>query len=145
MKTLLTTFIAAFALQTAFAEGDGWLTSLPKALEQAKKESKLVLLDFNGSDWCPPCIQLKKDVFGSSEFKKFAKENLVLVDVDFPRRKSQPKDQATANEALSEKFKVESFPTILVVDASGKQLMRDEGYGGESPMDYVAKLRKLRK
>jgi len=145
MKTLLTTLLAAFALHTASAAGDGWTTDLPKALEQAKKENKLVLIDFTGSDWCPPCIELKKNVFDSAEFKKFAQDNLVLVDVDFPKRKKQDPKLTAANEALSEKYKVESFPTILVVDATGKQIFRDEGYGGEPAADYVGKLKKLRK
>src|SRR5206468_351595 len=113
MKTLITTLLAVFTLCAARAE-DGWLTNVPKALDQAKKDKKLVLLDFNGSDWCPPCIKLRKDIFGSSEFKKFAKDNLVLVDLDFPRRKTQPADIKSANEALSEKYKIEGFPTIIV-------------------------------
>src|ERR1051325_3693222 len=145
MKKLTATLLAAFAIyQVSAAEGD-WLNSLPKALEHAKKEKKLVLLDFNGSDWCPPCIKLKKDVFGSADFKKFAKDNLVLVDVDFPRRKAQPADIKAANDALSEKYKIEGFPTIIVLNADGKEVNREVGYDGESPKDYVGKLKKLKK
>lgn len=145
MKKLTATLLAAFACYQLSAAGDDWGTDLPKALEQAKKEKKLVLLDFNGSDWCPPCIKLKKDVFGTDDFKKFAQDNLVLVDLDFPRRKAQAAEIKAANEKLSEQYKIESFPTIIVLDANGKQVSREEGYGGESAKDYVGKLKKLRK
>lgn len=141
----LTLFALAFSLAAALAAGDGWTTDYPKALEQAKKEKKVVLLDFNGSDWCPPCVALKKQVFETDEFKKFAAEKLVLVDVDFPKRKKQAKELAEANEKLSEKFKVESFPTILLVDATGKVLHREEGYADESAKDYIALLKKALK
>ena len=145
MKALLTTLLAALALVTARANEGDWLTNFPDALAKAKKENKLVLLDFNGSDWCPPCMAIKKNVFASAEFKKYAKDNLVLVDVDFPKKKKQDGKIAAANEALMDKFKVESFPTILLVDADGKQVHREEGYDDETPMDYIAKLKKLRK
>ena len=63
MKTLLTTLaLAAFALQL-HASGDAWTTDLPAAKDTAKKENKLILMDFTGSDWCPPCVALKKQVF----------------------------------------------------------------------------------
>jgi thiol:disulfide interchange protein len=124
--------------------GGDWLTSLPQALAQAGQEKKLVLVDFNGSDWCPPCMQLKKDVFSSAEFRAFARQNLVLVDVDFPQRKAQSAELKAANEALSKQFKIEGFPTILVLDASGKELNRDVGYDGEGAAAYVARLSKLR-
>jgi protein disulfide-isomerase len=137
--------VLTLTLAAACAAGDSWSTDYPKALEQAKKEKKVVLLDFNGSDWCPPCVALKKQVFETEEFKKFAGEKLVLVDVDFPRRKKQPKDLAAANEKLSEQFKVESFPTILLVDATGKVLLREEGYADESAKDYIAILKKALK
>src|SRR5947209_4080600 len=68
-------------------ESSQWLTDLPKAQAKAKAENKMLLMDFAGSDWCPPCMALKKKVFSSSEFEAFAKTSLVLVDVDFPRRK----------------------------------------------------------
>ncbi len=145
MKHLATLFTLAVALVAARAAEGGWLTDYDAAVAQAKKENKLILMDFNGSDWCPPCMAIKKNVFNSAEFKQYAKDHLVLVDVDFPRRKPQDPKLAAHNEKLSDKFKIESFPTILVIDASGKQLSREEGYDGESALDYIGKLKKLRK
>ena len=69
--------------------------------------------------------------------------NLVLLDVDFPMQKKQSDAQKKANEALSDKFKIEGYPTLVVVNAEGNQLWREEGYAGESPKEYVAKLKKI--
>lgn len=130
--------------QVATASDVAWLTDLAKAQAEAKKERKLVLLDFNGSDWCPPCRVLKKEVFSSPEFQKFAKQNLILVDVDFPENKPQPKKLKAANQALAEKFGVDGFPTVVVLGSDGKELEKKSGYQGESPKAYIAELEKLK-
>ena len=110
---------------------------------QAKAEHKLVLMDFTGSDWCPPCKQLKKNVFSSEGFATFAKANLVLVEVDFPRAKKQSAELKKANQALSEKFAIEAYPTVIVLSSEGKQLSKDTGYDGSSAKNFVAKLEKV--
>jgi protein disulfide-isomerase len=145
MKRLLTAALGLFlVLQLQAAEGE-WMTDLSKAQAKAKTEKKLVLVDFTGSDWCPPCRALHKNVFSDKEFTEYAKKNLVLVEVDFPRRKEQPAELKKANRALAEKYNVESFPTVLVFDSNGKQLDRKEGYGGDSAKNFVASLEKLKK
>lgn len=121
---------------------DAWLTDYPKAQAQAKEQKKAILMDFTGSDWCPPCMQLKKTVLSSAEFSKFASEKLVLVEVDFPQNKKQSDALKKANEALEKKFKVDGYPTVIVVDADGKELLREVGYDGASAKEYVAKLSK---
>ena len=131
--------------QAAWADEPQWLTDLAKAQAQAKAQNKMVLMDFNGSDWCPPCKALRKQVFSSEEFAKYAKDNLVLVDVDFPRHKEQPSSQKKANEALAEKFNVEGFPTVIVLSSEGKQLDKTVGYDEERPKEFIARLEKLKK
>ena len=145
MKTLALLCALAFSASQLIHAEDTWLTSLPKALEQAKAEKKLVLLDFTGSDWCPPCKNLHKTVLTSEEFSKFAKENLVLVEVDFPRAKEQSAELKTANKELSAKFQVRGYPTLIVLDAEGKELFKKVGYGGTPAKEYVAELAKLKK
>jgi protein disulfide-isomerase len=145
MKKLGLTLIAAWAvMQGTLAADATWLTDLAKAQATAKQEKKLVLLDFTGSDWCPPCKALHKNVLTSKEFVDFAKENLVLVEVDFPRTKKLPAAQQKANDALAKKYNIEGFPTIIVLDAEGKKLSQDVGYDGTKAKDYVAKLQKLK-
>lgn len=104
----------------------------------------MVLMDFNGSDWCPPCKALRKNVLSSQEFTDFAKKNLVLVDVDFPRHKQLPEEQKKANDALSQKFNIEGFPTVIVLSSEGKQLSKKVGYDGQNAKDFIAELEKLK-
>lgn len=145
MKKLGISLIAALALlQAAHAAEGTWLTDLDKAKATAKQEKKLVLMDFTGSDWCPPCIALHKNVLTSKEFVEFANENLVLVVVDFPHKTKLSEEQTKANEELAKKFKVEGFPTVVVLDSNGKELSKNVGYGGETAKEFVAKLKALK-
>lgn len=122
-----------------------WLTDLPKAIAQAKADKKMVFMDFTGSDWCPPCKALHKNVLTSKAFEDYAKTNLVLVVVDFPHSIQQTEELKKANKELSEKYNIEGFPTIVVLDSEGNRLSSDVGYGGEEPKDFIAKLEKLKK
>ena len=144
MKALAFLATLVIATSAVFAE-DSWITDLPKAMEQAKAEKKMVLLDFTGSDWCPPCKSLHKNVLTSAEFSKFAKDNLVLVELDFPKSKPLSDEIKAANKALGAKYGIKGYPTVIVLDAEGKELFRKVGYGGTPAADYVAELAKLKK
>jgi protein disulfide-isomerase len=76
--------IFTFAVNGKAAEAN-WLTDYDQALAQAKQENKKVLIDFTGSTWCPPCIQMHKEVLTQKEFIDYAGKNLVLLLVDLPR------------------------------------------------------------
>ena len=130
-------------LQVTAAEAE-WTTDLPKALAKAKAENKLVLIEFTGSDYCPPCKALHKTVMTSPEFVSYAKTNLVLVEADCPRSKEQSKELKTSNAALSRRFKIEGYPTVIVLNGEGRQLKKDVGYDGQSANDFVAALKKLK-
>lgn len=145
MKKLLLLLTVTFAALTLSAADAEWLTDFPKAQAKAKAEKKFVFLDFTGSDWCPPCKSLHNTVLTSAEFTQFAKENLVLVEVDFPRAKKQSAVLKAANAKLSEKFNIEGYPTVIVLDANGKEVFKEVGFGGTPAKDYVAKLAKLKK
>src|SRR6185503_13010449 len=111
MKPLILPLLVALLAFSLTAQAElNWTTDLPAAIAQAKKEKKLVLLDFTGSDWCGYCIQLKKDVFDTKEFEAYAKQNLVLVEVDFPRKKKQTPELTKANESLKEKYTLPKSP-----------------------------------
>lgn len=104
-----------------------WQTDLPQALIQAKAEKKLVLMDFTGSDWCPPCQMLAKKVLDQPEFAAYAKTNLVLVQVDFPRLKPQADAVKAASAALAGAFKVEGFPTLIALNPNSTTVWRTDG------------------
>ena len=143
MKILAVGLLTGLTLLQAGAEELKWTTDLPKAQAQAKTEKKLVLMDFTGSDWCGWCIKLHKEVFSQQEFADYAKKNLVLVEVDFPRAKEQSAALKKANQALQEKYKIEGFPTIIVLDGEGKKL-GELGYE-PGPKQFLNKLEKLKK
>ena len=147
MKHLLSRFLTACAVlvlgsSAAFA-AEGWGDDYNKALSQAKTEKKLVVLDFTGSDWCGWCIKLNKEVFSQKEFKDYAKDNLVLVEVDFPNSKPQSAALKAQNQKLQKQFKIEGYPTIVVLNAEGKQVGQ-LGYEQGGPGPFIAKLNALK-
>jgi thioredoxin-related protein len=129
---------------TDSAAKPGWSVSLPQAQAQAKAENKFVVMDFTGSDWCPWCIKLDKEIFSTPEFADFASKNLVLVEVDFPRRKPQSTKLKRANRSLEEKFKVEGYPTVVVLNSEGKKV-GELGYQEGGPGPFIKKLEELKK
>jgi len=132
------------AAQVAFADPQ-WLTDVPKAEAQAKKENKLVLLDFTGSDWCVWCKKLDEDVFAKPDFQRYASTNLVLVQLDYPQRKAQPAALKAANEALQIKFNIEGFPTLYLLKPDGSVVWKQVGYPEGGVTGVLAEMDKARK
>jgi protein disulfide-isomerase len=144
MKKIAIGLLAGWTLLQAGAEELSWTTDLPKAQAKAKAESKLVMIDFTGSDWCGWCIKLNKEVFSKPEFVEYAKKNLVPVEIDFPRSKPQSAQLKKANEALQEKYKIEGYPTIIVLNGAGKKV-GELGYQPGGPKPFIDELEKLKK
>ncbi len=119
-----------------------WGNDFDKAKIESLENKKLILLYFSGSDWCGPCIKLKKDVLETEEFIDFASNKLVLVRADFPRMKKNQLDkvQTEKNEKLAEKYNNKGkFPLTVLLDSSGKVLKEWDGY----PKDLNSKVLKL--
>ncbi len=112
---------AAATVGLAFAELEGWHTDLDKALELAKKEKKPLLVEFTGSDWCPPCIAMRKNVFSKKEFVEKASKDFILVELDFPNGDKELKKK---NDPHAKKYKIEGFPTVILLDHEGKEFSR---------------------
>ena len=137
--------VVAFIVTAAAAESKaGWLTDMKEAKARAKSDQKLILVDFTGSDWCGWCIKLDREVFSKPEFKEYAEKNLVLLEVDFPRRKEQSATQKAHNMELAEQYGVQGFPTIIVLNGDGKKV-GELGYMPGGPSAFLAELDKLRK
>jgi thioredoxin-related protein len=145
MKKIALSLLACCAVWQVNATEADWLTDFSKAQAKAKADNRMVLMDFNGSDWCAPCKALRQNVLSSSEFVEYAKKHLVLLDIDFPKHKEQDKAQQQANQALAEKFGVEGYPTVVVLNSDGKEIKKSVGYDGESAKDFIAELEKLQK
>lgn len=144
MKKLMIGLLACGILWQAGAAELKWLTSLPEAQAKAKSENKLVMLDFTGSDWCIWCKKLNAEIFTQPEFIQYAQKNLVPVEVDFPHSKPQSPEQKKANEALQEKYKIEGYPTVIVLNSQGKKV-GELGYTEGGPKAFIAKLEKIKK
>ena len=116
----MTTAFAMMILATAAQAGD-WLTDIDSGVAKAKKENKAVMVEFTGSDWCPPCMQMHKEVFSKTDFVAGAKKNYVLVKIDIPR-----KDKALyeKNQKVLEKYKVQGVPTVMLMSKDGKEFDR---------------------
>ena len=144
-KGLMKRVLLCLSLMTAVcqqARALEWLTDLPTALARAKKENKAVLLDFTGSDWCGWCIKLKKEVFDQFDFAVYANANLIMVEVDFPRRKPQSLDQIKANSNLAAKYNIQGYPTIILLNSDGQQI-GDTGYVQGGTKAFIAELNRF--
>ena len=129
MKNLKTAFLLAVGLicVASVRADSAWETDYKKAQDEAKANHKLILLNFTGSDWCGWCIQLDKAILSKPQFKDYATKNLILVELDFPRRKAQPVELRKQNQELAERYQVEGFPTLVVLNGDGKTVWRYDG------------------
>jgi thioredoxin-related protein len=140
MKKIIFALLTCFAAGQLLAADAPWLTSVPQATAQAKKENKLVLLDFTGSDWCGWCKKLDAETFSQPEFADYAKKNLVLVTVDFPSQKPQSAELKAANQALADKYHVNGYPTLIVLKPDGTVVWNQVGYLAGGPSAMIANL-----
>jgi thioredoxin-related protein len=131
MKTTVPVLAVTLSLLTgsvALAAKPGWTENFAEAQTKATAENRHVLLDFTGSDWCGWCIKLDKEVFAKPEFKAFGDKNLILVELDFPHGKQLAPKVKAQNDELGRKYKVNGYPTLVLLDPAGKEVKRWEGF-----------------
>ena len=139
-KKIILLLIAILNISTIFAQV--WQTDLAAAKDIAAKENKSIVLVFQGSDWCAPCIKLDREIWSKDEFTSYAKNHFVMLQADFPRRKKNalPTDQAAANAVLAETYNKNGiFPFVVVLDKSGS-VLGETGYKKTTPENYIAEL-----
>jgi len=144
MKKLLFSLVCSLLVVAVAGAETKWATDLAEAKAKAQKEKKTILVNFTGSDWCPWCVKLKDEVFAKPEFSKYAAKNLVLVEIDFPRRKEQSESLKKTNSELAKQYEISGFPTVVVLSSEGKKL-GDLGYVKGGPKAFLAELAKLKK
>lgn len=119
------------------------MSNFQQAQQQAKDQGRYVLLNFSGSDWCGPCIRLKKEVFASQAFQQLASERLVLLNADFPRLKKNKlaAEQLAANEDLAQRYNPDGqFPYTVLLSADGKVLKTWVGFPAQGIDAWVREL-----
>lgn len=141
MKQLSFLFVLFIFLFTSCNNGQSadkldWKTNLEQAVAQAKKENKAVLVNFTGSDWCIWCKRLNSEVFSQKEFEEYASKKLILVKLDFPKDIQQTDATKLYNNTLAQKYGIEGFPTILILNSKG-DLVAKTGYQPGGAANYV--------
>jgi len=138
-------FLFAFSLIGCKPTTDNltWHENLDEALKIAQKEHKTVLMNFTGSDWCVWCKKLTAEVFSQKAFEEYANQNLVLVKIDFPREKEQTPETKYYNQQLAEQFRVEGYPTIVLLRNDGS-VLGYTGYVEGGAENYVQHLKSFK-
>src|SRR5690606_21034927 len=113
-----------------------WNTDMMKAIDLSIKEKKPLMLFFTGSDWCGWCKRLQAEVFEQAEFQKWAKDNVVLVELDFPRRSALPAALQQQNSELQQMFGVRGYPTVWMVTPTKQE--NNVNFGKLGSTGYVA-------
>lgn len=124
----------------------GWETDFEKARQLAKEKHALILLNFSGSDWCGPCIRMRKEIFESPAFSAMADASLVLVNADFPRsKKNKISEQVKKqNELLADKYNPEGkFPFTLLLNPEGKIIKAWDGLPENKAGQFTAQVKRI--
>ena len=119
-----------------------WLTNFQQAKELSTTQEKTILLVFQGSDWCAPCIKLNREIFESEHFMAYAKDHFIMLQADFPRRKKNALDPELQahNNALAELYnKGGVFPFVVVLNKDGR-VLGQTSYSKKTPQEYIVEL-----
>lgn len=135
-------FLIFFMLFTSAIFAQDWTTNFEEAKALAAKKNQNIVLVFQGSDWCGPCIKLDREIWSTDTFKEFSKSHFVMLKADFPRRKANQLDseQIRKNTLLAEKYNPAGyFPFVVVLNSDGK-VLGETGYKKVTPTEYIAQL-----
>ena len=120
LSRLLIILVALTFSYSALAQEATWYTDVNKAIELSEKQKKPIMLFFTGSDWCGWCIKLQNEVFKQEAFVKWANQNVILVELDYPRRKSLDPQMQQQNAQMQQLFQVRGYPTVFFVNPEQK-------------------------
>ena len=136
-------YISMVLLTLSFtASAQEWITNLDEAKQIASKNNQNIVLVFQGSDWCVPCIKLDKEIWSTSEFQKLSKDHFVMLQADFPKRKQNklPEELQEHNNKLAQQYNPNGyFPFVVVLNESGK-VLGHLGYEKTTPDLFYKKL-----
>lgn len=136
------TLLFIIILNANTVNAQNWQTNFEQAKEIATKENKTIVLVFQGSDWCAPCIKLDHEIWSSVAFKKYAEEHYVMLQADFPKKKKNalPKEQKETNGKLFEKYNKNGiFPFVVIMDSKGNKL-GETSYKKTTPENYIKEI-----
>ena len=137
MRGLLVISLMIFLGSSLIAQE--WQTDFEQAKAKAAEQNQNIILVFQGSDWCAPCIKLDREVWSTEEFKTYAKNHFVMLLADFPRKKENVllAEQQEKNNKLAEKYNGNGyFPFVVVLNKDGK-VLGETGYKKITPAEYI--------
>lgn len=123
------------------ATHEGWLTNIDEAYALSQKTGKPILANFTGSDWCGWCKRLSAAVFLTEDFKKWAAKKVVLLELDFPRRKTLPEKIRNQNYSLQQAFQVTGYPTVWVFDLEQEKATKKYNIKALGKTGYMASVK----
>lgn len=141
MKKSIIIFTISFVFSLSL-NAQNWQTNFEKSKTLALKNNQPIILVFQGSDWCAPCIKLEKEIWSTETFKNYAEKNVVMLKADFPKRSKNAidKTQQDHNNALAAQYNKQGyFPYVVVLDHNGK-VLGTTGYTKTSPEQFITKL-----
>lgn len=143
IEFMKTTYVTRFVLLFSFIGfSQNWHTNFDDAQKEATSQNKNIVLVFQGSDWCAPCIKLDKEVWSTQEFQNLANKHFIMLKADFPRRKANKlsKTLTDQNAKLAQTYNTEGyFPLVVLLDAKANVLGK-MGYEKITPTAYFNKL-----
>ncbi len=146
-RILITAVFMLCGILSINAQEQNWFTNFDEAKALAAKENKVIIMVFQGSDWCVPCMKLEKEIWSTKEFKMYAAEHFVMLKLDFPRKKknSLSTPQQEHNNKMAEKYNKKGFfPLVVILDKDGNELGRT-GYKKMSTEEYIKHLESFKK
>lgn len=142
--SLIFTIITLLVTSSLGLQAATWESDFETVANTAKEERKHILLYFTGSGWCPPCIQMEKDVFSKEPFKDFAKEKLVLMKLDFDERGNpRSKDYGEQHAALKQWLRAQGYPTLVLLTPDSEYIDATGYRKGDDSEKYVAHLKEI--
>lgn len=136
-KSILLCYFLFFAIISMKAQE--WQTDLNEARKIASEKNQTIILVFQGSDWCAPCIKLDTEIWSTAEFTAYSKEHFVMLKADFPRKSKNKldKSQQEKNNQLAEKYNTNGyFPYVVVLDKDAN-VLGSTGYKKVSIEEYI--------
>ncbi|NCT17897.1 MAG: thioredoxin family protein [Flavobacteriaceae bacterium CG_4_8_14_3_um_filter_34_10] len=140
-------YVTLLLLSINSIQAQDWKTDFEEAKSIAAKNNQNIVLVFQGSDWCAPCIKLDREIWSTDAFKNFSKQHFVMLKADFPRRKANrlSEEQTKKNALLAEKYNPSGyFPFVVVLNKDGK-VLGETGYKKISPETFIAQLQSFEK
>jgi len=126
-------------LLSSLSYSQDWQTSYERSLIKAKNENKKIILVFQGSDWCGPCIKLSQEIWSSDYFINYSNKKFVMLQADFPRKKKNflSDEQQNSNNLLAEKYNPNGyFPFVVIIDKN-ENLLGEMGYKKTTPENFI--------